>query len=382
MHSIKVKFVLVLSLLITPTLYTEEGDIENGKIYDNCMVWEKVDSFTDERTVRLSCSYDDPDDWLQSEAIVYVVYPLTRTAESVMTLGFKTIESIFHVEDKIKVRYRFDKNELQEEQFLFDIEKSVAYKRLSGFGGWEGMQDDADNLKTILEWLLESDKVVFDLGGASSETIELTGSRDAVKDFAERMAKHSDTLSKVPWFRRTFLLDENDNDKDLAEDAQDDYEKIYDHCRVFEKHTETEIYEGMEKKVIYNLVCQSEDKKNLMSVWVHDSQPLDIYFGLTIEGFKHDNHPSKSLIRVRAKSDKSHLYEQTFHHDSGTAFWKQSRKSFQDLWNRLEKGEELKFAFEQKTGKIFKKIPLKGIDKAVKDFKERLAKHLPVDEDG
>lgn len=146
----------------------------------------------------------------------------------------------------------------------------------------------------------------------------------------------------------------------------------YDNCEVFEEYTETETYDGLVKERSYHLICKSEDEKQQMGFWVFDDQPDDVYFGLSMKNFVHDGHPSKTMVRVRCKVDDKQMYKKTFIYRNEIAFWKESKKEGNKKLDAVSQGKKLTFEFEQREHKVFKTIDLKGVDKAVEDFKKRM----------
>ena len=148
----------------------------------------------------------------------------------------------------------------------------------------------------------------------------------------------------------------------------------FENCKVYEDATESESFDGTIKERTYYLTCTSDDKSSQVRLWVFDTQPRHMYFGLRIANFSHDNHPSKTMMRVRCKVDEKHIYRQTFHYQSSsaTAYWQESMKSGIEKLDALSGGKTLAFEFEQKEKNIFKKVQLKGVDEATKEFKRRL----------
>ena len=148
----------------------------------------------------------------------------------------------------------------------------------------------------------------------------------------------------------------------------------FDNCKVFEIATESETFDGTIKERTFYLTCTSDDKKSQVRLWVFDSQPKHMYFGLRIANFSHDNHPSKTMMRIRCKVDDKHIYRQTFLYQpsTSTAYWQDSMKEGNEKLDDLSKGKILAFEFEQKENKIFRKVQLKGVEKAIREFKNRL----------
>ena len=187
--------IAIAVLLATVPLFGAEAEIENFETYEECSVFERVDSFTDKRTIFLSC-YQEADelDFIAEDAYITIWTEAEQPGKSGMII-FNTGEIFWHSEKTIKLRYRFDKNELQEYAGVgYNSDTFSAYLRVSSttVHSEEGERytvSAAEMMKQHLDWLAKSDKVVFDLGGYATATIELTGAKEAVADFRERIEK-------------------------------------------------------------------------------------------------------------------------------------------------------------------------------------------------
>lgn len=152
-----------------------EFESENAKEYGNCTVFDRVDQFTDDRSYLLVCQHPDA----FNNSLMYVLVERLpdeneHAGKYFAAIGFKILMK-FHLEEEITVRYRFDKNELKTDSFVWDGDGSEAIKAM-----------DKNDLDDLLKLVSDSDKVVFDLDG-ESETIELDRSDEAVKDFEKRI---------------------------------------------------------------------------------------------------------------------------------------------------------------------------------------------------
>lgn len=176
---------------LTYFVSASESEIENLISYGICEVWEEIDAFTDARSYHLKCEH--PDTWTrfglleENDANISItLWPDAEGSESyIPILGFNT-HMKFHFEDTISVKYRFGKNEVKTETFLWDDER----------GALIGLYKDT--FEETLKLLSDSDKVVFDLDG-DSETIDvstkyyavsgkmLLPAEEAVEDFRKRI---------------------------------------------------------------------------------------------------------------------------------------------------------------------------------------------------
>jgi len=175
MQLIKITISLVLFLLAAASNFAEETEIESSKTYENCTVYESMNSFTDERMIVLQCINESED--FGPNAYMSISSSADESSKRGW-LEFKTDDIFLHMYVDIKVKYRFDKEEVQENWFDYDAQELSANTQVS-----------QSRMDTTLKWISKSDKLVMDLGGKASATINLDGSKEAVKDFKERMEK-------------------------------------------------------------------------------------------------------------------------------------------------------------------------------------------------
>lgn len=164
-------------LLASATNFAAEKENENIETYDNCLVWEAVDALTDERDIYLRC-INEAGDFDFEEDAYFTIATSTKRDSKGGWIQFKPGDFIFHIESTIKVKWRFDKEEMQEGTYTYSSEHMSASASVT-----------ESYLKQILKWLSESDKLVMDLGGEASKTLNLKGSKKAVEDFKERVEK-------------------------------------------------------------------------------------------------------------------------------------------------------------------------------------------------
>lgn len=148
------------------------NDIVDLQEYGYCAVATIVDAFTDAETHRVYCSYDDSgnDFMVEQDATWLDCYGTDRWVVY-LELG----DLLFHVDDTVDVKYRFDKRTVGEGNWNWDGEDGYAYSFSSAIA-----VEFRDGIAT-------SDRLVFQIGDEKRGTIAfLDEDMNAAFDFQDR----------------------------------------------------------------------------------------------------------------------------------------------------------------------------------------------------
>lgn len=161
--SLIVLIVYAVAIIKSPLVYAE-SDIENAVQYENCSVFERVDLFTDARSVAIGCG----DFGTAREAYIAILLSEDGKYMLMFSAGRQ-----YDNETKAEVKYRFDKENVYTETML----------------NTNGVVSKIANVSEVLKIVVNianSDKLILKVGQKSSQIL-LGDATDAVDDFATRI---------------------------------------------------------------------------------------------------------------------------------------------------------------------------------------------------
>ena len=159
-------FVIVVVLLAH---VAHSNDVINTAQFDACVVYTTIDDFTDEERHRLVCKYDATtwrQDWLGVGCY----------AEDMWVTFLKPYEHVFHREDTIRVKYRFDRLAVRLGYWRWSDE-GYAYTFAKGY------------VDEILQGVETAGRLVFQIDDERGRIEFADSDAHAVDDFTQRCAE-------------------------------------------------------------------------------------------------------------------------------------------------------------------------------------------------